>query len=677
MHINPQQPSYLLDCLHQGKTPNGGLAFPKVWPALRLDYSPASLQRISRLLQQIHSQQAARYDILQQSPTGRNFLLTLAAYLTDYLHHHTGAPPQWEADGRAWVGSFAFDPLGRIKLLLDGIAAQPDLDFERTFWLVFHHAADADAQKRGNFLLEGYLKGQQPYHGLAFAEQLAAIALDGSEHSLQAIDRLLHTLRQELALTPDNIKGQFQIYPRRNFLQLLAYYVGDTVAKLAGKTPRWLNLPQTAATIGRQDLDEFYDSMSCDIDGDIAPMLRFITLALSEGQPSCYQWLQGLRTVGQAAVEQETAQPERLEQTTAEPDTAAPENTEPDTDPNCLARQLIDGFLRGQQPPDGSPMPPLAYAAELRALRPDYSLRSLEQLDKLLLQLRQQQPHPDSFTADPAKRAFLHFCACYLARTTAALSHNTLKFLSYPEAKAQIPDLPHGWPFLYAARIGERLYFPLSRLFGLLFEAEPTDNFSTFARQICQQHPGHLYRRSAIADPATGIIPDAWRPALLETGFSLSWSLWDKLEQPDLLLPATLIRPNAQGRSDMIRLLVDSPIQHGLQHGHELLEENPTQARFLTLIYEGYANLPEGRFDAIMAEIRVYHGNRPLQMQACVPYLSAEQGGFAIGPIAINGHNCPPKLSDSLIDALYRGLDDFNMPGRGKRWWRRHYRQSL
>ena len=93
MHINPQQPSYLLDCLHQGKTPNGGLAFPKVWPALRLDYSPASLQRISRLLQQIHSQQAARYDILQQSPTGRNFLLTLASYLTDYLHHHTGAPP--------------------------------------------------------------------------------------------------------------------------------------------------------------------------------------------------------------------------------------------------------------------------------------------------------------------------------------------------------------------------------------------------------------------------------------------------------------------------------------------------------------------------------------------------------------------------------------------------------
>ena len=45
----------LLECLHQNRQPEGGLAFPAVWQPLKLDYTPDSIQRINRLLKQIRT----------------------------------------------------------------------------------------------------------------------------------------------------------------------------------------------------------------------------------------------------------------------------------------------------------------------------------------------------------------------------------------------------------------------------------------------------------------------------------------------------------------------------------------------------------------------------------------------------------------------------------------------
>lgn len=661
IHTTPERMRYLLRCLHRGQAPEGGIAFPNVWQTLNLDYTPASLQRLSRLLNQIHSRRTVSYYALQNSEAGRNFLLTLAAYLGEYVGRFCGTAPEWRDDGRVVLGT-AFNPLEHIRNLIQGTAGQPEISLENTLWLTFHFAADADCEKMGEFFLDCHARKLPLPHGTAFAEELQQIELDGSERSLHDIDALFARLRQTLPLTPGNVEKSFQSLARRNFLILIAYYVGRTVSRLSGKPALWLNRPQTAAATGRDDLDPFYDSMGCETGGEITPMLRFVTLSLGSGNPSCAQWLHRLRHSEAADTDTVDAAPRR-----------------DDTDPNRTARILIDGFLRGNTPPDGEPMPPLAYETELRTLRPDYSLRSLEQLDKLLLRLRGEGFQPEDFTQDPARRNFLHFCAFYLARTTAVLSGSTLKFLTYQEARQQVSGLSEGWYSLYAARIGDRLYFPLGRLFGLLFEDEPADSLTVFARKICHSQPGLLHIRNPLAADGGGTVLDAWRKPLLETGCAASWSLWDKSEQPGLLLTPTIVRPNAQGRSDMIKLLPDasSPVK-GISFGKQVLDENPTDAAYLALIYEGYANLPHGRFDAVLVELRVYDTQHPLNIEICLPFQPAlPRRPFAIGSIAVNGRLPDRKTAESIADAFYRGLDDFHMPGRGKRWWRGHYRQAL
>ena len=61
----------LLDCLHQNRQPEGGLAFPAVWQPLKLDYTPDSIQRINRLLKQIRTNSEYTSRSIKQKPSGK------------------------------------------------------------------------------------------------------------------------------------------------------------------------------------------------------------------------------------------------------------------------------------------------------------------------------------------------------------------------------------------------------------------------------------------------------------------------------------------------------------------------------------------------------------------------------------------------------------------------------
>lgn len=71
---------------------------------------------------------------------------------------------------------------------------------------------------------------------LAFAERLQAAQLDYSWSSLARIDALLDTLRAQLQ--PEH-KTFLQQQANINFLLLLAFYVGEVRARLAGEPARW------------------------------------------------------------------------------------------------------------------------------------------------------------------------------------------------------------------------------------------------------------------------------------------------------------------------------------------------------------------------------------------------------------------------------------------------------
>lgn len=70
----------------------------------------------------------------------------------------------------------------------------------------------------------------------AFAKALNQLALDYTPESLQRIDRLLMQMHQQPGPGADFLDAE----DRQNFLALLAYYVGTTIARFSLQQVCWL-----------------------------------------------------------------------------------------------------------------------------------------------------------------------------------------------------------------------------------------------------------------------------------------------------------------------------------------------------------------------------------------------------------------------------------------------------
>lgn len=642
MYSDAEYMRHLLDCLQDKRTPAGGLAFAAVWDKLTFDYTPASLNRLSAVLRRIYDKQPDAFAQLQSHRAGQNFLLSLSAYLAEYVGRHSSTAYEWVPDGRVSFGTWHFKPVLALRLLLTG---QKDaLNLDDTVWQAFRLNPEADRGKMAAFLLEHYRRNRTAPQGLSFTAELAEIELDGSTGSLAAVDNLLAELHEDEWLTPDNFHSRFAHYPARNFLLLIAFYLGETLSALSGHQAVWTNTPQAG--------DEFFDGFVLELDGVRLPMLRMLEDALAGGR-SVFALIK--KSSGKV------------------------ENPLP-PEPNQAARRAVDGLLNPDFNHGSLPSVPVAYANELKGSKLDYSLRSLARLDKLLAHIRMEQTDFEDFVQEAAQLNFLHFCAFYLARTAAELSHNTLKFIAYEEAKRQIPDLPQEWFSQYAAVIGERIYFPFGRIASLIWDEVPETSCALFAQGICNEHSGHLYQCSALLseEEQNASLGDLIQKTLRQAGFTVAYALYQRAKLPEngVQIPL-LLEPHPEKHWNMLQLMFDDT-DSALEHGMNLLEQNPDNRPCRILCYEGYVNLPRGRFDALMLEIRTYRGNRPFALQAALPFLPDGSGNIAVGSLAVNGAAIKDGQEAEIFAAcIYRGMDDFNEPQHGKGYWRQLYRFYL
>ena len=89
---------HFLDCYALGIEPGGGWLFPKALQQARLDYTPASLERVNLLLEEIKARLAPRREPFLERPGGHNFCALLAFYLVAYIARQTGARIAWHDD---------------------------------------------------------------------------------------------------------------------------------------------------------------------------------------------------------------------------------------------------------------------------------------------------------------------------------------------------------------------------------------------------------------------------------------------------------------------------------------------------------------------------------------------------------------------------------------------------
>lgn len=123
---------HFLDCYARGTEPEGGWTFPRALRQAQLDYSPASLQRVNLLLDEIRARLSPQRDAFLAMPGARNFCALLAYYLVAYVARRSGARFDWHdgASAQQALGSAArlpHDPVSRIVAVAGdaGVALLP------------------------------------------------------------------------------------------------------------------------------------------------------------------------------------------------------------------------------------------------------------------------------------------------------------------------------------------------------------------------------------------------------------------------------------------------------------------------------------------------------------------------------------------------------------------------
>lgn len=264
-----QKAQDFLAALDAGSDVQGGLAFRGALQQSKLDYSMESLDRVDQLLSQVRTRFSPQRESWHSQPGAENFCLILAFYLGEMISRQANQPIKWYTRVQAapympadmplpevsWsrvVGIIAASscvPLGVIESAL--FDDSPEMTCKA---YVEHRQAKLpkppakDENERCAQMLDALFNDTGILGGLAFREQLKLARLDYSLSSLARLDQLLRSIRTEF-------KPKFEEFVNntdtQNFLRLVGFYIGMTVARVGSTSVKWLDFAQA-----RKDVPE-------------------------------------------------------------------------------------------------------------------------------------------------------------------------------------------------------------------------------------------------------------------------------------------------------------------------------------------------------------------------------------------------------------------------------------
>jgi hypothetical protein len=324
----------------------------------------------------------------------------------------------------------------------------------------------------------------------------------------------------------------------------------------------------------------------------------------------------------------------------------------------------------------------IAFRTQLQDIRFDYSRQSLQCVDAMLFALRSNLKidYGSFLTKQPAVN-FIVALNFYLGTSVARLGNFPL-----------MPDLPARLETEIGCIVADGIYFPANVVTEILFDANQERCCTSFADGIVERWSRDAHRVAEPlarpeGDPAPMAVPPAWQEALDAAGALAAWGIAAVASGAAARPVAMLPKPNGE------RLLVDfstfghAYMEDAVQDGLKRLQRNPEGAPWQALCYDGFVNLPAGRRDALVVELRVYEpeqksllalfkGKPParasLLLTMAIPYRSATSAGrFAShAPRMVECSYAGPELP-AMLDAFYRGIYS-----AGHFQWDRHYAEE-
>ncbi len=312
----------------------------------------------------------------------------------------------------------------------------------------------------------------------------------------------------------------------------------------------------------------------------------------------------------------------------------------------------------------------LAFRTQLQKVRFDYTLASLAQVDDMLGELRgsMRMAYGDFLQKQPAVN-FIVALNFYLGTTIARLGSFAIKWLDHAQVAQHMPGVPEQLETDTGCVIGDAIVFPAAVVLERLFAPQPERTCAGFAARLIerltqegQRLPDPVPRPSGAPDAS---VPALLRDALEGAGFLGAWGI-GTLADGSPVGPVALV-PQAGGQRTLIDFSTfgSGDLQQMVSEGLRRLAVNSEGGPWQALHYDGYVNLPAGRRDALIVELRVYEGAAPvdgaapllLSLTVALPYRPAnDPAGFAnFSPRLVSCSQDGPVRA-ALLDHFYRGI---------------------
>ncbi len=309
---------------------------------------------------------------------------------------------------------------------------------------------------------------------------------------------------------------------------------------------------------------------------------------------------------------------------------------------NEIATTYLETYARGAMVEGGC-----TWAKALLQARLDYSEQSLLRLGKLLAQIRDRARPAQAELETVPGRNFVAMVAFYVIelvhrRTGARVEwHERGVALRVLPAGAQLPE-GDGARLVAWAPDQRAAFFPLawvlSQVLGQGTQRPPVDYVAGVI--------AHLGRDG----------PPVWWSGMQALGRAASWQMMMAADG-GRVLPTMLSASRPETWVTLAGGVPGDDLRAAVERGGRTLEANPENEAWQVLAYDGIAELPQGRLDAVMV-VLVTYGETPLRLKIAFPYRPATAGrGFAILEPTLRDCSVDSETVALLGPAMQRGIE--------------------
>lgn len=497
-----------------------------------------------------------------------------------------------------------------------------------------------DIQTKIQQLLEANVNNVLPEGGLFLEKALQQVQLDYTPDSLKRIDTLLNQIREKLKPVEE---GFLVDVAKENFALTLAAYIGNYLCKETNSSALWFTYQDAVKQFPPEPKlpPGFTTHLIAIIENTVVmPMATLLGIFSGENH-TVEHFFNGVLKL----IKDNQALSEGWKQ------------------------EYLNEFLAGKTIPGG-----IAFEQALKKLKLDFSLESLNLIDELLAAIKQKtQPDYAQWMNSSQSCNFLYLMGTYLGATTAFNVNCFVKWLSYEQTKAMHLSIPHTFGTSFNAMFGGgTLMHPVGKVCDLLFANDNKINCRRFAERVVMDKETprmiHLYPNMRPAQQNSGssfsksksnqTFDSKWDEPFREAGFLAAFAA-SGLASNSQLSPQLL-----QGaRPDRKKLIIDFTFYENWEKANhaasDYMEGNAEKVPFQVYIFDGYANLPLERLDAMYIDIRHYVSPK-MSCLLIVPYRQASSPeGFKIYSPKLCNATIPEEQAANAANAFFTGAKNF------------------